>query len=100
MRIIGFSLAARCWLSAADPVLAQQTGSDVITADQKDIGKAQTRVQKYGVVNQLARPNQATIECNAVCYFPSRSSPIAWRCERSKKCDLHCTVNPPVSGCN
>ena len=104
MRIIGFPLAALCWLFAASPGLTQQGGSDVITADQKDIGKVQTRIQKYdqalGVVSQLTRPNQAIVECNAVCYFPSRSSPIAWRCEPGKKCDLHCTVNPPVGGCN
>jgi hypothetical protein len=104
MRIICLSLAAICWLSAASPGLTQQGGSGAVTAGQKDIGKAQTRIQKYeqalGVVNQLSRPHQATVECNAVCYFPSRSSPIAWRCEPGKKCDLHCTVNPPVVGCN
>jgi len=103
MRMKGLALAALCCLFASSGS-PQPRGSDAITADQHLIGTVQTRIQKYeqalGVVNQLARPNQATVECNAVCYFPSRSSPIAWRCEPGKKCDLHCTVNPPVGGCN
>ncbi len=104
MRIVGFSLVILCCLSAASPGSAQQGASDAVTASQKDIGKVQTRIQKYeqalGVINQLARPDQATVECNGVCYFPSSSRPIAWRCEPGKKCDLHCTVNPPAGGCN
>ena len=104
MRIVAWSLVALCFLSAAHPGLTQHGGNGGITADQKDIGKVQTRIQRYeqalGVVNQLARPRQATVECNGVCYFPSRSRPVAWRCEPGKKCDLHCTVNPPVGGCN
>jgi hypothetical protein len=35
-----------------------------------------------------------------VCYFPSSSKPIAWRCQPDERCDLHCTINPPVGGCN
>lgn len=104
MRMLGLSLAVLCCLSVAQPGLAQQAGSDGINATQKDIGKVQTRIQKFdqalGVVVQLARPDQSNVECNAVCYFPSSSRPIAWRCEPDKKCDLHCTVNPPVGGCN
>jgi hypothetical protein len=40
------------------------------------------------------------VECNGVCYFPSSSRPIAWKCDPGRKCDLHCTVIPPVGGCN
>ena len=103
MRIFGLSLVALYCLLVAGPGVAQQTGSGT-TADQKDIGKVETRIQKYeqalGVVIQLARPDRADVECNAVCYFPSSSRPIAWRCEPDRKCDLHCSVNPPVGGCN
>ena len=104
MRIFALSLAVLCWLSAGGPGLAQQTGGDGIAADQKDIGKVQTRIQKFdqalGVVIQLARSRGANVECNAVCYFPSSSKPIAWRCQPDERCDLHCTINPPVGGCN
>jgi len=75
MRMKGLALAALCCLFASSGS-PQPRGSDAITADQHLIGTVQTRIQKYeqalGVVNQLARPNQATVECNAVCYFPRR----------------------------
>ncbi len=105
MRTIGWLLAVLCFcLLGAGLGFAQQAGGNGITADQKDIGKLQTRIQKYdqalGVVIQLARSDQANVECNGVCYFPSSSRPIAWRCEPNKKCDLYCTVNPPVGGCD
>ena len=102
MRTFALSLA----LLACHPGLgfAQQTGGNTITAEQKDIGKIQTRIQKYdvalGVIVQLVRPDLANVECNGVCYFPSSSRPIAWRCGAEKKCDLHCAVNPPVGGCD
>ena len=74
------------------------------TLTQKDIGKLQTRVDKsdqaLGVVIQLARPGGANVECNGVCYLPSSSKPVAWKCEPARKCDLHCAINPPVGGCN
>ena len=47
MRIFGLSLATRCCLSLGSPAFAQQVGSDGITADQRDIGKVQTRIQKF-----------------------------------------------------
>ena len=104
MRILGLTLAVLACLSGPHPGFAQQMRSDGVTADQKDIGKVQTRIEKYdqalGVVIQLARPRGANVECNAVCYLPSSSKPIAWRCAPEKKCDLQCTVNPPVGGCN
>jgi hypothetical protein len=104
MRILGLAFALLACLSAPDPLVAQQAGGNAITADQRDIGKVQTRIEKYdqalGVVIQLARPRGANVECNAVCYFPSSSKPIAWKCEPDRKCDLHCTVNPPVGDCN
>ena len=89
---------------AAAPGVAQKAGGDTIAADQIDIGNVQARIVKYdqalGVVSQLARAHGWNIECNAVCYLPSSSKPIAWRCAPEKKCDLQCTVNPPVGGCN
>ncbi len=104
MRILGLSLAALYCLSVPDLGVAQQAGGNAITAEQKDIGKVQTRIEKsdqaLGVVIQLARPGGANVECNGVCFLPSSSKPVAWKCEPARKCDLHCTVNPPVGGCN
>jgi hypothetical protein len=104
MRILGLSLTALCCVLAAAPGVAQKAGSDTIAADQIDVGKVQARIVKYdqalGVVTQLARKHGENVECNAVCYLPSSSKPIAWRCAPEKKCDLQCTVNPPVGGCN
>jgi hypothetical protein len=102
MRILGFAVLACLLLAEAG--FAQQAGSNTINAEQIDIGKLQTRVDKsdqaLGVVIQLARPGGANIECNGVCYLPSSSKPVAWKCESTRKCDLHCAVNPPVGGCN
>ena len=96
--------AAFACLLLAEPGFAQQTGGNTTTAEQKDIGKVQTRIEKsdqaLGVIIQLARPGGANVECNAVCYLPSSSKPVTWKCEASRKCDLHCAVNPPVGGCN
>ena len=104
MRILDLSLTALCCVLAAAPGVAQKASGDTIAADQIDIGKVQARILKYdqalGVVTQLARVHGANVECNAVCYLPSSSKPIAWRCAPDKKCDLQCTVNPPVGGCN
>ena len=103
MRLLIPSLAVTYFVCAANPATAQQVGSG-ITADQKDIGKVQVQVQKYdqalGVINQLSRPQSSNVECNGVCYFPNSSKPISWKCEPGKKCDLHCTVSPPVGGCS
>ena len=77
MRIFGLSLAVLCCVSSATPGTAQKAGGDVVSADQKEIGKLQTHILKYeqglGVVIQLARPSGADVECNGVCYFPSSS---------------------------
>jgi len=103
MRILSLSVTLLCSLAVANLARAQQAGTS-ITAEQKDIGKVQARIEKYdqalGVILQLARPQQSNVECNGVCYFPSSSKPISWRCEPGTKCALHCTVNPPVGGCN
>jgi hypothetical protein len=103
MRLLIPSLAVAYYFCAMNPSIAQQVGSG-IAADQKDIGKVQVQVQKYdqalGVVSQLSRLQSSNVECNGVCYFPNSSKPISWKCEPGKKCDLHCTVSPPVGGCN
>jgi hypothetical protein len=105
MRMFGLSLAGLLLcLSIARPGFAQKARNDTITADQIDIGKVQARIQKYdqalGVVTQLARSHGENVECNAVCYYPTSSKPIVWRCGPDKKCDLQCTISPPVGGCN
>jgi hypothetical protein len=105
MKIVGLFLSLLlCCLLLAEPGLAQQTGGNATSAEQRDIGKVQTRIEKsdqaLGVVIQLARPGGGNVECNAVCYLPSSSKPVTWKCEPSRKCDLHCAVNPPVGGCN
>jgi hypothetical protein len=92
-----------CAAAMVNPGVAQQAGNS-ISADQKDVGKLQVQVQKYdqalGVVSQLGRSQSSSIECNGVCYFPNGSRPIAWKCDPGRRCDLRCTVNPPVGGCN
>jgi hypothetical protein len=103
MRLLIPSLAVAYCFCATPPSIAQQVGNG-ITADQKDIGKVQVQIQKYdqalGVVSQLSRLQSSNVECNGVCYFPNSSRPISWKCEPGRKCDLHCTVSPPVGGCN
>ena len=104
MHLPGLIFAAFACLLLAEHGFAQQSGGNTMTAEQKDIGNVQTRIEKsdqaIGVVIQLARPRGANVECNAVCYLPSSSKPVAWKCEPDRKCDLHCAVNPPVGGCN
>jgi hypothetical protein len=103
MRILALPLTMACCVCIAELASAQQVGASM-TADQKGIGQLQTRIEKYdtalGVISQFARQQLANVECNGVCYFPNSSKPIAWKCEPGKKCDLHCTVNPPVGGCD
>jgi len=103
MRLLLWLSAVLCFMAAMDPAVAQQAGNS-ITADQKDIGKLQVQLQKHdqalGVVSQLLRPQAASVECNGVCYLPNSSRPIAWKCDPGRRCDLHCTVSPPVGGCN
>jgi hypothetical protein len=83
--------------------VAQQAGGRM-TAEQPDIGRVEARIQKYdqalGVVSQLTRPLGGETECQGVCYFPSSTQPISWRCAPKQRCDLRCTVNPPVGGCD
>jgi hypothetical protein len=104
MRILALWAALLLCLSTTGPGLAQKPGNDTLTADLRDIGKLQARIEKFdqalGVVIQLARQRGENVECNAVCYYPTSSRPIAWRCAPDGKCDLHCMVNPPVGGCD
>jgi hypothetical protein len=104
MRILGLTFAVLACLLLGDPASAQQAGGNAITAEQKDIGKVQARIERtdqaLGVVIQLVRPGGATVECSGVCYLPSSSKPVAWKCSPATKCDLHCAVNPPIGGCN
>ena len=95
-------LAIACALAAALPALAQQPAGR-IGAEQADIGQVETRIQKYdqalGVVSRLSRPSGAETECYGVCFFPSSSHTVAWRCAPKETCDLHCDINPPAGGC-
>ena len=81
---------------------AQQPGNGV-SAEHNDVGSVQMRLQRYdqaiGAVSQLRRSPIANVECNGVCYFPNSSQSIAWKCDPEKRCDLRCTVSPPVGGC-
>ena len=102
MQLLLQSMAAAycvCNIAAAD---AQGVGN-TITADHASIGKVQAEIHKYdqavAVVSQLNR-SSLSVECNGVCYFPSSGRPIAWKCDPGRKCDLLCTVTPPVGGCN
>jgi hypothetical protein len=98
MRSVAVAYCA-CSIAAADAQVAGNT----LTADQAGIGKVQAQIQKsdqaIAVVSQLNR-SSSSVECNGVCYFPSSSRPIAWKCDPGRKCDLLCTVIPPVGGCN
>jgi hypothetical protein len=90
-------------LLAGSPAAAQQAAAH-LTAEQRDIGKVETRILKYdqaiGVVTALSRPSRSNVECGGSCYFPSSTKSISWQCEPDRRCSLHCTVNPPVGGCD
>jgi len=96
-------LSVMLWLL---PALAVAQGLEGPAAvEHKDIGRLSVRTQTYnqalGVVSELRRASATqTVECNGTCYFPNSSKAIAWRCEPAKTCSLHCTVNPPVGGCD
>ena len=83
---------------------AAQQAAGRLSAEQRDIGRLETRIQRYnqalGVVTQLRRPLGDETECNGICFFPSSSHPVAWRCAPNDSCNLHCDVNPPVGGCH
>jgi len=85
------------------PAVAESAGGR-ITAEQPDIGRVEARIQKYdqalGVVSQLTRPFGAETDCQGVCYFPSSTKSISWRCAPKQQCALYCAVNPPVGGCD
>ncbi|MGA8756082.1 MAG: hypothetical protein WB611_07085 [Stellaceae bacterium] len=97
------TIAIASVLLAGITASAQQSGGG-LSAEQRDIGRVETRIQKYnqalGVVTRLNRPLGAETECSGICYFPSSSRPVAWRCAPNETCDLHCDVNPPVGGCH
>ena len=82
--------------------VAEQAGGQ-ISAEHPDIGRVETRIQKYdqalGVIAQLVRQLGAETECQGVCFFPNGQRPVSWRCAPKSKCDLHCDINPPVGGC-
>jgi hypothetical protein len=94
--------AIGCGLAICSPAHAQQPGG-ATRLEQRDIGRVDTHVEKYdealGVVSRLRRPLGAEIECYGICYFPSSSRPVSWRCSPRANCDLRCDVNPPVGGC-
>jgi hypothetical protein len=103
MRFPAVLSSIACAVVIGASAFAQQT-SGRLSAEQQDIGRVETRIQRYdhalGIVSQLTRPLGAETECTGVCYFPSSTQPIAWRCAPKERCDLHCGVSPPVGGCN
>jgi hypothetical protein len=102
MRLLMRSMAVACCVCNIAAADAQGVGN-IITADHASIGKVQAQIHKYdqavAVISQLNRPS-SIVECNGVCYFANGSRPTAWKCDPGKKCDLLCTVIPPVGGCN
>jgi hypothetical protein len=80
-----------------------QGAGDTLTAEDKDIGKVQVRIEKYehalGVVSQLNRSPEGYTNCDGICYFPNATAPISWRCGPQRTCSLICTRNPPAGGC-
>jgi hypothetical protein len=103
MNSSALSSVIACTLLVAHPAFAEQANNR-ITAEQSDVGRVEARIQKYdqalGVIAQLTRPTGAETECNGVCFFPSSTQPISWRCAPKERCDLRCTVSPPVGGCH
>lgn len=93
--------ALLCFLTFATSAFAQTDSS--ISAEQKDIGKIQTQIQKYdnalGVVSELIRSAERNVECNGLCLFQNGSKNVTWSCGPKKVCNLFCGVNPPVGGC-
>jgi hypothetical protein len=93
---------AGCILAAASSAMAQR-GAAQLSAEQRDIGRIEARVQKYdqalGVVTRLIRSPDAETECGGTCFFPNSSHSVSWRCAPNNRCELYCDVNPPVGGC-
>jgi hypothetical protein len=96
--LVSLSILARLLFDAC--ALSTEQSADRLTAEQHDIGRIETRLQKYdqaiGVVTRLVRPLGANAECQGVCFLPSSSRPVSWRCAPNASCDLYCDVNPPV----
>lgn len=103
MSTIAITIVLLAGTTAAGQQSSPQSGG-TLSAEQRDIGRVETRIQKYdqalGVVTRLNRPLGAETECSGICYFPSSSRPVTWRCAPNERCDVHCDVNPPVGGCH
>jgi hypothetical protein len=104
MKFLLISVAVFACLLFGEPAPSGAQSGGRLTAEQHDIGRVETRLQKYdqalGVITRLVRPLGADAECQGVCFFPSSSRPVSWRCAPNAGCDLHCDVNPPVGGCH
>src|SRR5437588_11855393 len=102
MRIYRLVLAAGLWLGASS-ALAQQSAS-TIEVEQKEIGQLKVQSQKsdssLGIISQLTRSSDRSIECNGLCYFQNGTQAAAWKCGPGKTCHLFCTVSPPVGACD
>jgi hypothetical protein len=104
MRAPAVGLLVASLLLAGGTVVGAQPKSGELEVTQPEIGRLQTRIERYGealgVVAALIRPLGAEVECNGVCYLPSSTRATSWRCAPREQCTLHCEVNPPVGGCN
>jgi hypothetical protein len=100
--LLAVGLTAGGSLAAGFPAVAQQPGGG-ISAQQADIGRVDTAIQRYGqalgVVTRLSRPLGAETECYGICFLPSSSRSTAWRCAPRESCTLHCDISPPVGDC-
>jgi hypothetical protein len=101
--LLVFLLISGCLPFTERAAIAQQAAGR-LSAEQRDIGRLETRIQRYdqalGVVMRLSRPQGDETECNGICFFPSSSHSVLWRCAPNDSCNLHCDVNPPVGGCH
>jgi hypothetical protein len=89
---------------ASLPAVSQQTG-DIGTVEQNEIGRLRVRTEAFSqalaVVSELARASQGqAVDCNGICYFLNNTKAIAWTCSPKNVCNLYCTVDPPVGGCD
>jgi hypothetical protein len=95
--------ALLCFLAFANSAFAEETDNS-IAAEQKDLGRIQTKIQKYdkslGVVSQFMRSSDSYVECNGFCVYQNGSKKISWSCGPGKTCNLYCSVSPPVGGCD
>lgn len=94
-------LLAAALLGNTSVASGQESG---ISAGHPDVGIVETKIQKYdhalGVTSSMRRSPDKDVECNGMCYFPSGGRGINWVCGPGKICNLYCTRNPPVGGCN